>query len=352
MPNKRRTAKLATKMLISGKMKSNKDVQETMKFIKQKQQEDKEDINFDVIESFGKSLPTKIPKLKKRKAAKQTDEMEQSSAKKAKIEGNSSEKEQKSSNSNALPKKSIKQFLCRSLQRSKDFNKFYIFKGQKNKYYFIAHPEELKKKNKILVDQDESKFIIDSEKIKLNEVKKSKNMKLKKNGKSEEKSSKAKDANAAGKKSLKKGKNKIWTIEACSSESETSDQETSTLQANNKTISLELNDIDKSFKIKKSLEKQKDGSFIEVIRPEFFKDDDDEEEEDDDNEASDNQSEPEIEDQEESHANKKSKVETSKNGTSSNSNPLMEKLKSSRFRYLNELLYTHPSAYSFEFFEK
>jgi len=74
MPNKRRTAKLATKMLISGKMKSNKDVQETMKFIKQKQQEDKEDINFDVIESFGKSLPTKIPKLKKRKAAKQTDE--------------------------------------------------------------------------------------------------------------------------------------------------------------------------------------------------------------------------------------------------------------------------------------
>ena len=45
MPNKRRTAKLATKMLISGKMKSNKDVQETMKFIKQKQQEDKEDIN-------------------------------------------------------------------------------------------------------------------------------------------------------------------------------------------------------------------------------------------------------------------------------------------------------------------
>ena len=113
MPNKRRTAKLATKMLISGKMKSNKDVQETMKFIKQKRQEDKEDINFDVIESFGKSLPTKIPKLKKRKAAKQTDEMEQSSAKKAKIEGNSLEKEQKSSNSNALPKKSIEQFLCR-----------------------------------------------------------------------------------------------------------------------------------------------------------------------------------------------------------------------------------------------
>ena len=96
----------------------------------------------------------------------------------------------------------------------------------------------------------------------------------------------------------------------------------------------------------KSIEKQKDGSFIEVIRPEFFAD------ADDDNEASDNQSEPEIEDQEESHANKKSKADTSKNGTSNNSNALMEKLKSSRFRYLNELLYTHPSAYSFEFFEK
>jgi hypothetical protein len=115
MPNKRRTAKLATKMLISGKMKSNKDVQETMKFIKQKQQEDKEDINFDVIDSFGKSLPTKLktPKLKKRKVSKQTDEIEQPSVKKAKIEGNSLEKEQKSSKSNALPKKSIKRFLCR-----------------------------------------------------------------------------------------------------------------------------------------------------------------------------------------------------------------------------------------------
>jgi DNA polymerase III alpha subunit (gram-positive type) len=152
---------------------------------------------------------------------------------------------------------------------------------------------------------------------------------------------KTKDANAAGKKSLKKGKNKIWTIEECSSESEISDQETSTLQSNNKTISLELNDIDKSFKIKKSLEKQKDGSFIEVIRPEFFEDDDDDADDD-----------PEIEDQEESHANENLKAETSKNGTSNNSNPLMEKLKSSRFRYLNELLYTHPSAYSFEFFEK
>ena len=110
MPNKRKMAKLATRMLISGKMNSNKDVQETMKFIKQKHIEDKEDINFDVIDSFGKSLPTKIktPKAKKRKTSKPNDELEQSNAKKAKIEKDTSvDKEPKSSNTNALPKKSI-----------------------------------------------------------------------------------------------------------------------------------------------------------------------------------------------------------------------------------------------------
>ena len=108
MPNKRKQAKLATKMLISGKMKSNKDVQETMKFIKQKHLDDKEDINFDVIDSFGKSLPTKIktPKGKKRKISKSTEELDQSTPKKMKSEETSVGKESKSSNSNLLPKKS------------------------------------------------------------------------------------------------------------------------------------------------------------------------------------------------------------------------------------------------------
>jgi hypothetical protein len=107
---------------------------------------------------------------------------------------------------------------------------------------------------------------------------------------------------------------------------------------------LELNDIDKSFRIKKSLEKQKDGSFIEVIRPEFMED------AAEDDESDEKESNSEIEEESEKQEKVIRKIETSKNGTSNN--PLVEKLKSSRFRYLNELLYTHPSAYSLDFFEK
>lgn len=198
------------------------------------------------------------------------------------------------------------------------------------------------KKNKILSEKENSKFIIDNEKIQLNEVKKSKNSKLKKKN-PEEKTSKLKNGNTVSKKSIKKGKNKIWTIEECSSGSEMSDQEVIDSKATKKAMSLELNDIDKSFKIKKSLEKQKDGSFIEVIRPEFMEDAEDDE-------SDEKESQPEIEEESERQEQLIRKIETSKNGASNN--PLLEKLKSSRFRYLNELLYTHPSAYSLEFFEK
>jgi hypothetical protein len=64
------------------------------------------------------------------------------------------------------------------------------------------------KKNKILSEKENSKFVIDNEKVQLNEIKKSKNSKLKKK-KSEEKPSKLKNGNTVSKKSIKREKTKF-----------------------------------------------------------------------------------------------------------------------------------------------
>lgn len=57
-------------------------------------------------------------------------------------------------------------------------------KSKKNKYFFIAHPEALTKKEHLIQNGQDSddlkKFVIDREKIKLNEKKKAKKEKRKK----------------------------------------------------------------------------------------------------------------------------------------------------------------------------
>ena len=210
----------------------------------------------------------------------------------------------------------------------------------------MAHPEEIKKKSELITGQKTSKFIIDAEKMKLNAVKVKVSKSLKSEKKVDKKSSKSKEM--SGKKKIKKGANKIWTIEECSSESESEEATNSNPDGINEPSNvplLELSDIDKSFKIKKYLEKQKNGSFIEIIRPEFFQDEDIVNDESQTEQESDNQS--KSDDEKESKKTLKDKIPMQ-----INAHPLMEKLKASRFRYLNELLYTNSSNYSFDFFQK
>ena len=222
----------------------------------------------------------------------------------------------------------------------------------------MAHPEALKDKKKIFSNPDSakiSKFIIDKEKIKLNQVKKLKQNKISDKNKSTEKSS---NKNATGKKQIKKGNNKIWSIQECS-DSSSSESDAEEPNSNGKKVkpqavksamhAFELNDIDKNFSIKKTLEKQADGTYIEVIKPEFQQNDG----EDNDSNPTDDEEEDENEEEEEAPTNMQKLVNNKKEKVNGKpTNPMMEKLKASRFRYLNELLYTHSSSYSFEFFEK
>ena len=120
MPNKRKMSKLATKMLISGKMKANKDVQNTIKYLERKSQIDNEDINFDfedVKNDFGKleandddtrklkRTHNGTPKTQTKKLKAKPNEVSgETTLKKAKLDETPIEKKTKS---NALPKKSI-----------------------------------------------------------------------------------------------------------------------------------------------------------------------------------------------------------------------------------------------------
>ena len=345
MPNKRKMSKLATKMLISGKLNSNKDVQSTVKYLQKKAEIDNEGINFDFEDDrndFGKleehddDTRTLKRAPKKRKQAPSENIAENDTAKIPKqdippIEGIVKK------NSSVMPKKS-----------------------QKNKYFFVAHPEALKKKKEIFANQDSSKiskFIIDKEKIKLNEVKMLKNLKKKKKNVNGDEKKSEKNGKTSGKKQIKKGNNKIWSIQECS-ESSSAESDSDQVKAkprkepgsSNALHAFELNDIDKNFSIKKTLEKQTDGSFIEVIKPEFQQAEDSG---DDAENASENASQSSNESEEESDGEGEDvKTAPKKKEKGKPANPMMEKLKASRFRYLNELLYTHSSSYSFDFFQK
>lgn len=253
MPNKRKSSKLATKMLISGKMNSNKDVISTLKLLEKKSRMDNEDINFDyenVRNDFGRleendddtkklrksDIMPKFGQKRRSKKSKDEDETDQSApSKKLKTDDPSETKASKKVANVIMPKKS-----------------------QKNKYFFIAHPEAIKKKDEIFANQEDSmisKFVIDTEKIKLNKVKKLRNLNKISN---EETSPKVKQ-DLKGKKQIKKGKNQIWSITECSeSSSPESDSEEHKIQNNENSKPcqvLELNDIDKSFRVVKVLEK-------------------------------------------------------------------------------------------------
>ncbi|CAF0855287.1 unnamed protein product [Brachionus calyciflorus] len=339
MPNKHKNSKLRTKLLLSGKLNKKKEVQSTLKYLAEKDALDKEDINFDFendTNDFGKleDGDDDTRKLRNPKKRKNTNNST-NEIKKPRFDEQPENKSQKKTNKKSeeiVPKKS-----------------------KKNKYFFMAHPEAFDKKEEIL-SKEKSNFVIDEQKIKANQQKKQKNLTQKK----------IEAEKKIEKKDKQKSKDKLWAIEECNSEGEEDEKvkkETNkTVKKKNKKseeLILDFTDIDKNFKIKKTIKKLEDGTSIEVFGPQFLQDDskDDDEEEEDENEEQDLN---EIDEDDEDEQNEEVEKENSEQNEGSDknleekssfTNNAMEKLKSSRFRYLNELLYTQNSSKSFEFFK-
>jgi hypothetical protein len=112
-------SKLTTKMLISGKLNSSKDVQSTIKYLEKKSEIDNEGINFDFENDrndFGKldehdddtrklKRTQASPKASQKRKKKDSQNDDESESKKVKHDESPTEAAKK--NSNILPKKSI-----------------------------------------------------------------------------------------------------------------------------------------------------------------------------------------------------------------------------------------------------
>lgn len=311
MPNKHKKKKIFNKLLISGKLDKKEHVQKSREILEAKQALDQEDIDFDYEPSkngdFEKLDPSEDVPIKKTKGKKRKlpeIKVAPEAAKKPKTTP--------AANGGALPKKS-----------------------KNNKYFFLAHPEALKKKEEILTDGDKSnKFVIDKEKMKLNKKKLKKKAASNENG---VETNGSKNTTKKEKKSELKSKNaKLWAIEECSSSDENENEQTNKPVVFKAPL-IDIVDIDKSFKIKKTMKKMEDGSMVEIVCPEMLQNEDEEEEEEEEN--GDNIPIEKEDDDEEVEENQ-------------SSNPLADKLKSSRFRFINEMLYTQPSQKSFEYFKE
>lgn len=336
MPNKHRKKKILNKLLISGKLDKNENIQKARKILEEKIALDQEDIDFDYDPSkngdFEKldpseDKPIKSKPPKKRKAPPTPQQNNETAPKAKKIKPS-----QPQMSSNPISKKS-----------------------KKNKYFFMAHPEALQSKEKILADLDDSeksKFVIDEEKLKL--IKK----KLKKKKPTDSETPGAKlDKKSKSDKNGKSKKPKLWSIEVCSASEDDEKEATKKPIKASKTKMpvINIDDIDKSFKIKKTTKTLEDGSRVQVVCPEFEQEDNDDDEDDepedvngrDENGNGSESEQEEVEEVPTGEANSNGSVESS-----GKSNPLVEKLKASRFRFLNEMLYSQPSEKSFEYFKK
>jgi hypothetical protein len=313
MPNKRKLAKLRTKLLVSGKLNENKNVKETFKQLEKKAQIDNEGINYDYEKDLNKDF-------------ERINEGERVNKKNMKLNmakpfGFTSNKKRKAEDENTQVVKTKKQKIkndSKAIVKLDSLPK----NSKKNKYFFMAHPEMLKDKETI---SKGTEFVIDEEKMKLNELKKKKKI-VKQDLKSTDVKKEKKIKNK-----LKTKSNNLWVIDECGSSDE--DNIVAINVEGQSAKMLDLSSVEKNFVIKESFEKLEDGTVIKVFKPEMVEGSDNEEDE------------PVISEENEIEFTKNEQAEQSKN-------PLMEKLQSSRFRYLNELYYTHSSDKSFEYFQK
>lgn len=157
MPNKKKFAKLKLNALRKGKLNDTQEIVSTMKFIKEKQAKDNEDINFDFDEKragFAKladedSCDKQIRKSMLAEAKKRKSKLElEKAAKKQKKEAPGVEKKPESTKPSIVPKNS-----------------------KKNKYFFMAHPEKFKKHSDEIENiSNSTNFVIEEEKLKMNKI--------------------------------------------------------------------------------------------------------------------------------------------------------------------------------------
>lgn len=330
MPNKNKFKKLQLNALRKGKLNDKADIKETLKSIQAKSAIDYEDINFDFDEKRAgfekladndacdkKIRKSMIAEAKKRKSMAQLEKEKQNEAKKQKKEV---KVESTPSKPSIVPKSS-----------------------KKNKYFFMAHPDQLKKHAIETIQEISSStnFVIDEEKIKLNKIMKEKKDIMKKNGTLEKNDNVAKGA-------AKKKKPSIWASGWCDTDEEIEvldDSYKKNVTSGSHEI-IDFNDLDKIHKPKLYRERQADGTVVEVYKhePSTVKND----QNDDDEEDIADEADEEVTKEDKSAVNK-SKAD---GGPEAKKNQLMEKLQSSRFRYLNELLYTQESDKSFKYFKQ
>lgn len=323
MPNKHKFSKLKTKLLASGKLNTNKNVKDTLKNLEQKARLDNEDVNYNFEKDAGKNFDKLEDgermnrKIKKLNAAKPF--------------GFENKKKRKNENQNDSESKPVKKAKMEP-ENNKSKEALVAKKSKKNKYFYMAHPELIQDKQEI----SKEKFVIDEEKLKLNELKKKK----KKTPEVSQKNSK-KEKNSTEKVNkkpkLKTKNNNVWLIDACTSSDDDDNEKKEKSEEGSHQV-LDLDDIEKNFEIKEVEEKLEDGTVIKVFKPVIVES---HEEQTGEDSGVDQENEEEEEEKAPEEPNK-----------ASQGNKLMDKLKSSRFRYLNEVFYTQSSDKSCEYFQK
>ncbi len=354
MPNKKKFKKLQLNALRKGKLNDQQHVKETLKHIVAKSAIDNEDINFDFDEKRAgferlvdndacdkKIRKSMLAEAKKRKSMAEIEKEKAKEAKKQKLNEKKAAVAESGSAVKGLeivPKNS-----------------------KKNKYFFLAHPDKLKKHAKSIEEISSStKFVIDEAKLKLNETLKEKKEIMKKNGTLEMNDGLKK--NDGGRK--RKG---VWESGWCDSDDSQVPDNSGVFNADAKTHEiLDFSELGSKVRVKKIKERQADGSFVEVFSHEKTKkkksqsegDEDEVKEEEGPEEVEEEAGEEEeVEEDEEQENSKSEKLESNKKNNPETDpvakrNQMMDQLKSSRFRYLNELLYTQESDKSFKYFKE
>ena len=274
MPNKKRSAKLRDKILLSGANFKDENVKSTLKELIKKSRIEEDDNEEDLA-------PVEIESEKNLDNDEKEVEVQAKKKKKAKNGENGN---------NNISKK-----------------------NKKNKYFLLAHPEMKEK-----IKSDNHQFVINKEIVK----KKFLVEKPQSNGKNKTHVQSAGDDEIAS----------LWRIEPCTDDEEEKEDKKS------KKKKRKLNPIeDLKFETKKEV--LEDGTVVETYSAVEEKDESEE-------------------DESQKDVKKKKKKDKIENNENAKTKPQAEKseaeikLQSSRFRYLNELLYTKKSDESYGYFKK
>lgn len=328
MPNKKKVSKLFTNALAKGKLSSLPQVKDALRIMSEKKARDTEDIDFNFDESkvrgFDKLSGEDAQDKRMRKSLFSGDKKRKSQAEIETDKKREAKRQKKASN------------LAKAAAQPNAGDAIVPKSSKKNKYFFMAHPDKLEKHKteEIEAISTSTNFIIDKEKIQLNEAKlKKKQSQLKKNGTTVEQSP------SNGKKAKKNdGVSKVTRPKITAADMKNSPV-------------IDFSELGKQkFKFKTSQEEGPDGIMVSVLSFGC----EDKVAADGAESGSDNRSEVGEEDEEEAVQEDEEIIEDLKEDRKepTKRNQMLDKLQASRFRYLNEMLYTQQSGESFKYFQK